>query len=217
MTNTPKLTDLLSTVENKQSSVSYVPTYDGMSKPEGIGGTNISTASVSSPKSLVGLSITEPTVSAKGTGITQSKIPAKENITPENVGGSGNDNDYEDIDSNKYPAVDNTDRDVQVDDKEREGIRLSMLQPPSEPVTYRTLNGHVDSVQKDDSERRFNSEDDDAGFFNYFLTFVAICGIGWLIFHNKKRIMAMVVEGRRPRSARRRSSGSYRKLENNFD
>jgi len=58
-------------------------------------------------------------------------------------------------------------------------------------------------------------------FFKYFVAFTIICIIGYLVFHNKKEIIALVLEGRRRnpsgRGGRRSSSAQYRKLDNNLE
>ena len=56
-------------------------------------------------------------------------------------------------------------------------------------------------------------------FFSYFVAFTILCIVGYLVFHNKKKIIALVLEGRRRNpssrsSARRSSSAQYRKLDN---
>ena len=57
-------------------------------------------------------------------------------------------------------------------------------------------------------------------FFSYFVAFTILCIVGYLVFHNKKKIIALVLEGRRrnPSSrssgTRRSSSAQYRKLDN---
>ncbi|XP_054716164.1 trans-Golgi network integral membrane protein 2-like isoform X2 [Uloborus diversus] len=55
-------------------------------------------------------------------------------------------------------------------------------------------------------------EEEDGHFFFYFLSIILILMIGYLIFHNKQKIIALIVEGRHER--RRRSYGAgYKKLE----
>jgi len=55
-------------------------------------------------------------------------------------------------------------------------------------------------------------EQEDSHFFFYFLSIVLILMAGYLVFHNKQKIIALIVEGRHER--RRRSHGvGYKKLE----
>lgn len=56
------------------------------------------------------------------------------------------------------------------------------------------------------------SVEDDSHFFAYFLTAVVLCVLGYLAFHNKRKILALIVEGRHERL--RRNNGAYRRLDN---
>lgn len=53
---------------------------------------------------------------------------------------------------------------------------------------------------------------DDSHFFAYFLTAVVLCVVGYLAFHNKRKILALILEGRHERQ--RRYNGHYRRLDN---
>ncbi|GFY49217.1 uncharacterized protein TNIN_272491 [Trichonephila inaurata madagascariensis] len=55
-------------------------------------------------------------------------------------------------------------------------------------------------------------EQEDSHFFFYFLSFVLILMAGYLIFHNKQKIIALIVEGRHERNRRSHRAG-YKKLE----
>ncbi|CAN7938424.1 unnamed protein product [Ixodes hexagonus] len=54
--------------------------------------------------------------------------------------------------------------------------------------------------------------EDDSHFFAYFLTAVVFCVLGYLAFHNKRKILALIVEGRHERL--RRNNAAYRRLDN---
>lgn len=56
------------------------------------------------------------------------------------------------------------------------------------------------------------SAQDDSHFFAYFLTAVVLCVVGYLVFHNKRKILALILEGRHERQ--RRHNGHYRRLDN---
>ncbi|XP_045625936.1 trans-Golgi network integral membrane protein 1 isoform X2 [Procambarus clarkii] len=63
-------------------------------------------------------------------------------------------------------------------------------------------------------------DDEDSHFFAYFLTIMVTAIIFYLVFHNKQRIIALIIEGRAPRSGRTRRSSSrakYHKLDNNLE
>ncbi|GFR26862.1 uncharacterized protein TNCT_22731 [Trichonephila clavata] len=55
-------------------------------------------------------------------------------------------------------------------------------------------------------------EQEDSHFFFYFLSIVLILMAGYLIFHNKQKIIALIVEGRHERNRRSHRAG-YKKLE----
>ncbi|XP_063614157.1 cell surface glycoprotein 1-like [Penaeus indicus] len=64
------------------------------------------------------------------------------------------------------------------------------------------------------------TDDEDSHFFAYFLTIMVSAIIFYLVFHNKQRIIALIIEGRSPgeRRGRRSSSrGKYHKLDNNLE
>ncbi|KAK3882591.1 hypothetical protein Pcinc_013038 [Petrolisthes cinctipes] len=63
------------------------------------------------------------------------------------------------------------------------------------------------------------SDDEDSHFFAYFLTIMVTAIIFYLVFHNKQRIIALIIEGRAPSSRGRRNSSraKYHKLDNNLE
>ncbi|GLH05768.1 Uncharacterized protein GBIM_11342 [Gryllus bimaculatus] len=59
---------------------------------------------------------------------------------------------------------------------------------------------------------------EDSHFFAYFMTMIVLCILGYLIFHNKQKILALALEGRVRKGTRRRPSTSgYRKLDSNLE
>lgn len=61
-------------------------------------------------------------------------------------------------------------------------------------------------------------EGDTSGFFPYFMLLSVVCIIAYLVFHNKQKILALILEGRRRQGSRRRSHGrEYRKLDSNLE
>jgi len=58
-----------------------------------------------------------------------------------------------------------------------------------------------------------------SNFFSYFIVLAIITIIAYLVFHNKKKILGLIVEGRSGRQAGRRRSGGreYRKLDSNVE
>lgn len=68
----------------------------------------------------------------------------------------------------------------------------------------------LDETNKDKGRPDF-PEQEDNHFIAYFITAVVVFGLGYLLVHNKQKILAMIVEGR---TGRRRRSHVYRKLSN---
>jgi len=56
-------------------------------------------------------------------------------------------------------------------------------------------------------------------FFSYFIVLAIITIVAYLVFHNKKKILGLIVEGRSGKQAGRRRSGGreYRKLDSNME
>lgn len=63
------------------------------------------------------------------------------------------------------------------------------------------------------------SDPPQTNFFSYFIVLAIISIIAYLVFHNKKKILGLIVEGRSGRQAGRRRSGGreYRKLDSNVE
>ncbi|XP_043212523.1 trans-Golgi network integral membrane protein 2-like [Amphibalanus amphitrite] len=57
----------------------------------------------------------------------------------------------------------------------------------------------------------------DSNFFAYFLTAVVLCIVLYLAFHNKQKILALVIEGRSSSGRRRPHSSQYRRLDNSLE
>jgi len=80
----------------------------------------------------------------------------------------------------------------------------------------------VDTPMETSFEKQMNAGADDppqSNFFSYFIVLAIITIIAYLVFHNKKKILGLIVEGRSGRQAGRRRSGGreYRKLDSNME
>lgn len=91
-----------------------------------------------------------------------------------------------------------------------------------EPPPDSTFNVEKDETQKKQFEVPVNTganmkpifpEEEDSHFFAYFLTIVVLCIAGYLVFHNKQKIIALIIEGRHERR-RRPNGGGYKRLDN---
>lgn len=65
-------------------------------------------------------------------------------------------------------------------------------------------------------------QDEDSNFFSYFMCALLVCAAVYIVYHNKQKVMALVVEGRRSRSnsargGRRKHRAAYRKLDSNLE
>lgn len=73
----------------------------------------------------------------------------------------------------------------------------------------------------EDPDRLF--EDNDSNFFVYFLFMMFICIVSYVLYHNKTKVLALVLEGRRSSSTsgrgglRRKHTAAYRKLDSNLE
>lgn len=62
--------------------------------------------------------------------------------------------------------------------------------------------------------------DTDSNFFTYFMFLLLICIICYVGYHNKSKVLALVLEGRRSnggRNGRRKHTAAYRKLDTNLE
>ncbi|GJQ69468.1 hypothetical protein Trydic_g6575 [Trypoxylus dichotomus] len=65
-----------------------------------------------------------------------------------------------------------------------------------------------------------NSDEEDSFFFIYFMMVCAVFILGYIGYHNKQKVLALVIEGRRGRRGSRRgrpNSANYHKLDSNLE
>lgn len=79
------------------------------------------------------------------------------------------------------------------------------------------INNHVAEFQNDPF-----SEDKNSSFFSYFMFMLLVCATLYVVYHNKTKVMALLVEGRRSRAGgsrdgRRKHRAAYRKLDTNLE
>lgn len=98
---------------------------------------------------------------------------------------------------------------------------------PKSRLTPQKSNENVPSVHNTETDS-LNSEalfeDTDSNFFSYFMFLMLITIIFYLVYHNKTKVLALVIEGRRGRSGysrnigrRKQHSAEYRKLDSNLE
>lgn len=95
----------------------------------------------------------------------------------------------------------------------------------------KTNSGGTAGDQKADSAvqvERVEQEDpffdqDDSNFFSYFLFMMFMCILCYVAYHNKSKLLALLLEGRRSNSGRggfnkgRKHTAAYRKLDSNLE
>jgi len=113
---------------------------------------------------------------------------------------------------NKLPAVDSeiSEKEDHVMDEKEEG----------EPAVLE--ESKVDTPMETSFEKQMGSGAPDppqTNFFSYFIVLAIITIVAYLVFHNKKKILGLIVEGRSGKQAGRRRSGGreYRKLDSNME
>ncbi|KAF4526445.1 hypothetical protein B566_EDAN014057 [Ephemera danica] len=176
---------------------------------------------------------TKPSSSVSPTGVSStsstSVVPQNtldisqplQSETEDTLAGIG---DSGDIYANELPDGATSQQDhgnVEQDDDDDDDLTMheeGQLTRQSQKEFSPVLGGDTDSQY-----HRFNSfrDAEDSHFFAYFLTLSVICIIGYLVFHNKNKILALVLEGRKGprggRSSRRPSTSSYRKLDSTLE
>lgn len=140
---------------------------------------------------------------------------------------SGTENENVGNDDSLIPTDDNVDKGQYTDvgDKtptaiegEDDGKNSGHQAEQSEKISLQ-----IEAHQKEGetfSTAQFNQLGDaaDSHFYAYFMTMVVICIIGYLVFHNKQKILALALEGRSRRGTRRRpNTSAYRKLDSNLE
>lgn len=114
-------------------------------------------------------------------------------------------------------APDNDGENPDDDDlNEQNSERLLKLQKPVNKVEKETnIKTSISSVGND-----LDAENADSNFFSYFMFLMFISVVFYIIYHNKTKVLALLLEGRRSRNGRSRRkphSTEYRKLESNLE
>jgi len=151
----------------------------------------------------------------------EQKAEAKEDETKKELsepeGKEKNDNG--DIDAE--PLVSNEEKDKP--DKAIEDVKD--VEETVKEVTKSQVMPVLPDAEKEIVETKYENNmkpgpeiDEHSSFFGYFILLSIVAIIAYLVFHNKQKILALVLEGRRRQGNRRRSGGrEYRKLDSNLE
>jgi len=124
-----------------------------------------------------------------------------------------------DADAEALVGVEETDKDKDEAVVERDPVeaKKDVTESKIEPVLPDTQNNIVET--KYENNMNAGPEiDEQSSFFGYFILLSIVAIIAYLVFHNKQKILALVLEGRRRQGNRRRSGGrEYRKLDSNLE
>jgi len=109
------------------------------------------------------------------------------------------------------------DKDEAVVEKDPVEDKKDVTESKVEPVLPDTQNNIVET-KYEDNMKAGPEIDEQSSFFGYFILLSIVAIIAYLVFHNKQKILALVLEGRRRQGNRRRSGGrEYRKLDSNLE
>jgi len=118
---------------------------------------------------------------------------------------------------------------VSNDEKDKSDVDVEVKDVPVEEKSNEATKSKVEPVlptaEKEVVETKYENNmksgpemDEHSSFFGYFILLSIVAIIAYLVFHNKQKILALVLEGRRRQGNRRRSGGrEYRKLDSNLE
>ncbi|XP_046352482.2 trans-Golgi network integral membrane protein 2-like isoform X2 [Haliotis rufescens] len=133
------------------------------------------------------------------------------NKTPAIEGGDG----LSGKENHKTPAIEGGDG---LSGKENHDTDSDFSEPGDgreQPVVHSDTAKSPEQIKKLEKEYEAPSS---GNFMAYFLTAVVLCIAGYVVFHNKQKIIAFVIEGRSGQGRRRTNgSGEYKKLQSNVE
>uniref|UniRef100_A0A1L8D9Y7 Trans-golgi network integral membrane protein tgn38 n=2 Tax=Nyssomyia neivai TaxID=330878 RepID=A0A1L8D9Y7_9DIPT len=80
-------------------------------------------------------------------------------------------------------------------------------------------NSMGDKMEVVDAKKDPFQEEDESNFFTYFMCMMIVCIVAYVVYHNKTKVLALVLEGRRSNQGRgrRKHTAAYRKLDSNLE
>lgn len=88
------------------------------------------------------------------------------------------------------------------------------------PVISKSYDRNDESITVRNQAKPFVDAPKGSYLFTYLLCGMAICVLGYIVAHNKNKLLAFILEGRRAsagRGARKRHTASYRRLNSNIE
>ena len=133
---------------------------------------------------------------------------------------------HPELNDQKYPD-DDADGDSDVDVKFKDNLNADTNNNPN----FRYSKPKQISVGQDEPMRINQHEeivpdpfyaDSDSNFFSYFMFLMLACVIAYVAYHNKQKILALILEGRRTRTSgrggrRKQHTAAYQKLDSNLE
>lgn len=169
-------------------------------------------------------SIAEDTKPVNNPQTSSVKNPANENekkyVDEDKMEEPNKDKDIEDVKSTTLSENTQEHYDVNPEDDinsavdDNDGVEDSNLQPID--AGNQNENAQEPYEQKHSTQQFPGLRSDDSHFFTYFTVVTLACIVGYIGYHNKQKIFAIVLEGRRSRNSRGRrrpSTANYRKLD----
>lgn len=131
---------------------------------------------------------------------------------PDAVGGVG------DLDGDNEPPL-HDDGDDEEDNEDLDDFGHK----PEESVADGHRDEHAGDGHEPTMQRDPFVEDEESGFFSYFMFVLGVCAALYVLYHNRRMLIALVLEGRRRNGAgggaagRRKHTAAYRKLDANLE
>lgn len=131
--------------------------------------------------------------------------------------------DDDDVDENDDKTKDVTDFNEIYPDSKLNG------DDSSEKKSYDPVVEKSDGKQKQNEDQQIDQNEDpftndtDSNFFTYFMFLLFVCVIAYVVYHNKTKMLALMLEGRRSGTngrsglSRRKHTAAYRKLDSNLE